>query len=221
MSRITPPSGGVEYQFERFTASGTWNKPDDITWVLVSVVGGGGGGGADTSGGGGAHMFRRLPAKDLPSSVSVTVGSGGGIEGDGGTSKFGDYALATGGKYDASVGGGGQIVGPSADFSTEISANNENPAIVPYHGGGPDADSAIGTPFGAGGGSGSYGDPGSAGAPSGYWDKGGGSTGGAAPDAPTDLGAAGGGAASDGGVPGGGGGDGSQGGRGEVRVWAW
>jgi len=40
---------GVDYQFKEFTASTTWSKPTDATWVLLDMVSGGGGGGADCS----------------------------------------------------------------------------------------------------------------------------------------------------------------------------
>ena len=86
-----------------YTSSGTWSKPSWCNRVRVQVVGGGGGAaGYSESGGGGGYAEEVI---DNPaSSVSVTIGGGGGsvqyygLGGDGGTSSFGSYCSASGGR---------------------------------------------------------------------------------------------------------------------------
>ena len=55
---------GVGNHFQRFTSSGTWTKPADVTWVYAQVIGGGAGGinqvGANSPGGGGGHITEAL-----------------------------------------------------------------------------------------------------------------------------------------------------------------
>ena len=107
---------------QTFTTSGTWTKPSGITFVQVCVFGAGGGGGSGarcggssnyifggSGGGGGAHTQYLFKATQLPSTVSVTVGSSGcggasrstngnGYNGStGGYSSFGTYLYAYGG----------------------------------------------------------------------------------------------------------------------------
>lgn len=90
------------------TATGTWTKPADCRKVKVTVVGGGGGGGGNYGGGGGGSgaSIKYIDVTAI-SSVSVTVGSGGGSETTGGTSSFGAYCSATGGGAGVNAGNGG------------------------------------------------------------------------------------------------------------------
>lgn len=91
-----------------FTSSGTWTKPSGLEYIVIKGVGGGGGGGSVNDhgggevygGGGGAsggYFEKIIPAADLSSSETVTIGSGGGVATAGGTTLFGSHATATGG----------------------------------------------------------------------------------------------------------------------------
>lgn len=98
-----------------YLSSATWTKPAGLSKVIVTVLGaGGGGGGAYRSGAGavsggaggsGAAAIREIAAGSLGATVSVSVGAAG-IGGksspyngtDGGTSSFGAFVQATGGK---------------------------------------------------------------------------------------------------------------------------
>jgi hypothetical protein len=115
-----------------FTSSGTWTKPDGLSYIIVEVIGGGGGGQSSTTnsasvgrtGGGGGYSKKLITNANLGATETVTVGAGGaggtssnanGV--DGGTSSFGSHCSATGGKADGlaynpasgGVGSGGDI----------------------------------------------------------------------------------------------------------------
>lgn len=110
-----------------FTSSGTFTKADypGIVAVEVEVQGAGSGGGgaaatsagesaAGTGGSSGAYARGIIPADDLTTSVTVTVGagsaggSGTGNSSTGGSSSFGNYVVAGGG-----VGSGGGLTASS------------------------------------------------------------------------------------------------------------
>lgn len=100
-----------------YDVSGTWTKPaglDANAFVTVELWGGGGGGasgGRNGGGGGGGYNRRVFRAGDLPSSLAVTVGAGGGLNVAGGASSFGTYAYAYGGGFGYYSGGGGGSFG--------------------------------------------------------------------------------------------------------------
>ncbi len=107
-----------------FNANGTWNKPTDLnyqgSWVEIWSPGGAGGGAAVTiasenspgaGGGSGSYSRTWIPAASLPSSVSVTPGTGGvpvsgGTGGTGTTASFGTLVTLTGGTGGAFAGAG-------------------------------------------------------------------------------------------------------------------
>lgn len=206
---------------ETFTASGTWAKPADAsdeTVVFVEMWGGGGGGSSNGDdgggGGGGAYAANYFTLGDLPETVAVTIGAGGGPDVSGGASAFGALLTAEGGirGYSPSGGrGGGFLPRTVGDGGASTTVYVE----TPWSGGGggqgqpgsgtsvPDADDGVPVVFGGGGGGGR----------SEYYENGDGGLsvlGGAGGDAPGGAGTAPGG---------GGGGNGGSGARGELRVY--
>lgn len=107
---ISSPGYGSDPIIRTYTASGTWTKPlgQSFYGVYVGCVGGGAGapsGAVGTgsagisalvpgnSGGGGAIVWSFIPTSTLPSSVTITVGSGG----SGGVNNSTTYSNASGG----------------------------------------------------------------------------------------------------------------------------
>lgn len=211
-------SGGATQKryYQVFTASGTWTKPSGLdanTMVTIELWGGGGGSrnvsGNNRGGGGGAYARRTMRLGDIPASVAVAIGAGGGPDANGGDTSFGSLLTARGGKS-ASSG----------------SADGGAPFDVVFAGGKAATDSSSATPSAHenGGGGGGYGSTTSGyrdGAPSVYGGGGGGAnysgtngTGGT-----SVYGGNGGNGGSAGSAPGGGGGGNASGARGEARVW--
>lgn len=111
LTGVGSAGGGVSQEI--FTSSGTWNKPGGVSGeelVRIQVWGAGGGGSGGSSGaggGGGGYTEREFFMSELPSSVAVSIGAGGAIAGDGGSSSFGSLVQAGGGfaPYSSSLGG--------------------------------------------------------------------------------------------------------------------
>ena len=91
-----------------FNASGTYWPSPGLTFAIAEAVGGGGGGGdaatanstfivAGGGGGSGGYSKKVLDAALLTAGVQVTVGAGGGADGSGGASSFGNFCIAYGG----------------------------------------------------------------------------------------------------------------------------
>jgi len=84
---------------QKFTASGTWTKPADITKILVFITGGGAAGtyisGSDGQGGGAGGTAIKFLDVSAISSVDVTIGSGGLDTGVGASPSFGNAGGAS------------------------------------------------------------------------------------------------------------------------------
>jgi len=128
-SQFNPVSGVFgNGQIELFPESGTFTVPTGVSKVRVRVWGGGGG---NLGSGGGFAM--KVVDLGGTTSVVVTVGAGGLQNGstDGGTSSFGSYVSATGGKSGTStvgqqggIGTGGDINFQGGQQSGGLSAAN-------------------------------------------------------------------------------------------------
>jgi hypothetical protein len=117
---LSPAAGGIAGSppggKQLFTTSGTFDVPEGVNTVWVTLVGGGGGGGGGAGGGtggggGGGAAYLAYPLSVDQPSYSITVGNGGnggtnnaGNGGNGGDSSFGSLLVANGGQG----GGGGQ-----------------------------------------------------------------------------------------------------------------
>lgn len=240
--------GGI-ISYQQFDANGTWYNPlanssvnsymSGYEQVLVMAWGGGGGASSNNSatrgGGGGACAVTNYSLRDLPNTVSVTVGSGGTLArttatalataGNGGNSIF-HTVTAYGGGGGRSTGGGGG----GGSFATTLATSGGyplpgaagNPGGVSTYGGGGGCSVAGSnggaSVFGGGGGGGGA----TTGRGGNSFFGGGGGNGVGSPGV-SILGGNGGASGTAGSVPGGGGGcntsSSSAGARGEVRVW--
>lgn len=129
--QVTP----VETQ--TFDATGTWNKPASGSVALIEVWGGGGGGGRGTNikgGTGGQYRSAYVSLAYLPSTVSVTVGTGGasrttsGNGNNGTASSFGSYITASGGLGGSTV---DPLAGGSGGSVNVRGTTNSWPALTP------------------------------------------------------------------------------------------
>lgn len=141
--------GSGLFNIVAFTSSGTFTKsdyPDSTRFIKVTVIGAGGGGGGSVAtaaatvscgsgGGGGGSVSALLDFRTLPSTVAVTIGSGGsGVTGAngtaGGTSAFGTFLSASGGAgggATAAVGGGAYSPSGGAGGGVTVSGITGSP----------------------------------------------------------------------------------------------
>lgn len=232
---LIPPS------YDVFTASGTWTKPvglEDDRMIVVELWAGGGGGGnggaaGGGGGGGGGYSRIELRAADVPSSVSVTIGAGGGATVSGGDTTFGTLATAYGGAAGANssgnnggnggTGGGETQSGPSGGRSGGGSGGAGSTTLGVAGNPGSSALSIWGGGGGGGGGQGGGASNGGNGGHSVYGGAGGGGRngngGGNGSGGTSARGGNGGAAGVAGSAPAGAGGAGAAGARGEARIW--
>ena len=101
--------------FLQATSSTTFVVPVGITSLRIRVVGGGGGGGTNGysggGGGGGGGYAHGVFTVSPGTSYALTVGAGGGVNANGGTTSFGSLISATGGTTGNSGGAGGTGTG--------------------------------------------------------------------------------------------------------------
>lgn len=91
------PIAGVVADYQEFTTSGTWTKPDGCNYVYVEAWGAGQAGSTDINGTGGFFSNALLTASDVSTSVTVTIGAGGTSSAEiGGNSKFGNLVCGFG-----------------------------------------------------------------------------------------------------------------------------
>jgi hypothetical protein len=128
---------------QTFTSSTTWTRPggfDATDSVIAVVIGGGGSGGTEfatfsSGGGGGGVAIVSIPYGTVTSTVSVTIGGGGAAvfntnNGNaGGTSAFGSYIRASGGRGGfgglAATGvGGGPLINANSNISSIVNGGN-------------------------------------------------------------------------------------------------
>lgn len=153
--------------YQEYLFSGSWDKPSGATWVYVEAIAGGASGYGGTNaigqgGGGGAFVSGWFRASDLPASVAVVVGAGGPSKqggalasNNGGSSSFGSYLTAPGGKGDGTSGGG--LRAPSGEY--QLSGYDSGPGARASSSNYPGGNAVKG---GAGGGNG-YSSPGQGG----------------------------------------------------------
>ena len=238
LSTIRDAAAASSFYFA-FTSSDTFTKPaglDDDRIITIEAWGAGGGGVSTAQGPGGAggsYVMRRVRAADVPSSVSVTIGSGGAVNASGGSSSFGSLVTAYGGRTGAnSAGGGGGGGGGELAAGAAGSGSDGGSGGVANGGkGGNGANNAPaqagGSSFwgGGGGGGGSFGTTGTRSGGSGGSSVFGGAGGagegisGNGSGGQSLYGGNGGNVGVAGSAPGGGGGRNAAGARGEVRVW--
>lgn len=130
-----------------FTGNGSWQIPDGVHSFKVTLCGGGGGGyhyqwnEADNyyDGGDSPMVSRCISGLDIGTTITVTVGAGGGVGANGGTTSFGTYLSSSGG-HGATQSGNG----------SRGSANFQGGQNGLYHGNDTFVTSG-GAPYGGGG----------------------------------------------------------------------
>jgi hypothetical protein len=166
-------NGDIEYEYEVFLSSGTWDwtaagSPSTVDVLLVA--GGGGGGSRSGGGGGGAGGLRVVTGASVSGNVTVTVGSGGagasnaalGQGSDGAASSFGaESAAGGGGGGEANItntaGTAGRLGGSGGGGGRNDAATSNGGAASPTGQGNAGGIGGGGVAFGGGGGGGAGG----------------------------------------------------------------
>ena len=102
MARADRPRGFTQTVYITTAGANTYSTvgKTDLKRLRVTCYGGGGGGsnaGGGGGGGAGGICVRVLDISEITSTVTATVGTGGGVNAAGGTTSFGTYVSATGG----------------------------------------------------------------------------------------------------------------------------
>ena len=154
------------FEYEVFTASGTWDwtaagQPSEVD---VLVVSGGGGGGSRQGGGGGAGGVRVVESVSVAANVTVTVGGGGagGTSGGRGTNgtdtEFGSESVTGGGggggRSSNNVGAFGGSGGGGAGDNGQSSGDRSAPGGTGVSGQGSDGGASSNSSANVGGGGG-------------------------------------------------------------------
>lgn len=181
---VTVPASedGAIFDYQTFTASGTWVKPEGISsnaLVLVEIWGAGGGGCRRSGGGGGAYTNKWFRASELGVNESIVIGSGGAggstvTAGVGGNSSFGSLVTAYGGGG-GGVSGSGSRLGGGGGGGGVLSTGQAGQTLAGGFGGtggGGGNDGAAGS-TGSVGGTGNYGGGGGGSGPDGSSSQGG------------------------------------------------
>lgn len=139
-----------------FNSNEVWTVPNSIVnnEVSVRLFGGGGGGGSrgdyGSGGGGGGWMNNDIFKVSAGELINITIGTGGAIDGSGGTSSFGYYLTAFGGSAGSNNGGDGGAGGGGwskyGGTGYQFGGGGGGGGISNYGGGG------NGGPWGGGGG---------------------------------------------------------------------
>lgn len=140
MTTVAAPNSGSctykksgTFKCHIFTSSGTFTAGTKASGIEVLVVGGGGGGNTYAGGGGGAVVYCPYYSISASQVVTITVGNGGAVSGNGGASVFGTIT-AGGGLAPASTYAGGAS-GNGGGLSPSI-AGNSSTSWSPFTGNG-------------------------------------------------------------------------------------
>lgn len=189
MTALTP---GRLINIQTITSTGTYTPTPGTKKIIVEMVGGGAGGApaaapnsttGTISGGGGAGAYAKFRLDSVPSSVSVTVGTGGASGADGGQTVFGAHCTAPGGRAgnSGSTTGSTPVTVAGGNGGTTPSLSSQAIAISLSPGSGGEIGTAARSSNGSGGSGGStplsqggWGAPSGAGLAAGGYGSGGG-----------------------------------------------
>ena len=121
--------GGAKRRYYDTTGANTWRKTAMLLDTFWRANGGGGGGQAGTSGGSGAggsgstYGEKTIPAADLGTTETLTVGAGGGNNADGNLTSVGAHMSCPGGLKGASNNGGAS---PAAATGADFTIRGQN-----------------------------------------------------------------------------------------------